>query len=99
VIHRHGIDSENVAFQIEAALIDAYPGLTNVVTGHRSGDYGVRHSHPPRAGLAFSRLLALGRQTPDEHRRDRDSLPCPQRLLLYGRWTVPLAVSSQSSAT
>ena len=44
VIHRHGIDSENVAFQIEAALIDAYPGLTNVVTGHRSGDYGVRHS-------------------------------------------------------
>src|SRR5271157_4911732 len=27
VIHRHGIDDENVAFQIEAALIDAYPGL------------------------------------------------------------------------
>src|SRR5580698_6434927 len=29
VIHRHNIDTENIAFQIEAALIDAYPGLTN----------------------------------------------------------------------
>jgi hypothetical protein len=34
VIHRHGIDTEAVAFQIEAALIDAYPGLTNRVSGH-----------------------------------------------------------------
>jgi hypothetical protein len=43
VIHRHGIEDENVAFQIEAALIDAYPGLTNRVSGHGAGDYGVRH--------------------------------------------------------
>lgn len=43
VIHRHNIDDENVAFQIEAALIDAYPGLTNKVGGHGSGDYGCRH--------------------------------------------------------
>jgi len=28
VIHRHGMDSET-AFEVEAALIDAYPGLTN----------------------------------------------------------------------
>jgi hypothetical protein len=43
VIHRHNIEDENVAFQIEAALIDAYPGLTNRVSGHGTDDYGVRH--------------------------------------------------------
>ena len=43
VIHRHNIDTQQVAFQIEAALIDAYPGLTNKVGGHGSGDYGCRH--------------------------------------------------------
>jgi hypothetical protein len=43
VIHRHNIESEELAFQIEAAVIDAYPGLSNEVGGHGSGDYGVRH--------------------------------------------------------
>ena len=43
VIHRHNIESEEVAFEIEAALIDAYPGLTNEVGGHDSGDYGCSH--------------------------------------------------------
>ena len=43
VIHRHGIDSSKTALQIEAALIDAYPGLTNKVKGQGSNDYGCRH--------------------------------------------------------
>ncbi len=43
VIHRHSIEEEKVALQIEAALIDAYPGLTNRVSGHGTDDYGVRH--------------------------------------------------------
>jgi len=43
VIHRHNIENGKVAFQIEAALIDAYPGLTNQVAGHGSDDYGCRH--------------------------------------------------------
>jgi hypothetical protein len=43
VIHRHNIENEDIAFQIEAALIDAYPGLTNKVSGHGAGDYGCRH--------------------------------------------------------
>ena len=43
VVHRHGIDREDVAYEVEAALIDAYPGLTNQVEGHGSGDYGSRH--------------------------------------------------------
>ena len=33
VIHRHGLDS-NTAMEVEAALIDAYPGLTNKVGGY-----------------------------------------------------------------
>src|SRR5207249_4268067 len=43
VIHKHGIESEEIAYAVEAALIDAYPGLDNIVDGHGSGDYGVRH--------------------------------------------------------
>lgn len=40
LIHRHGIPTEETAFEVEAALIDAYPGLTNGVGGHGSGVRG-----------------------------------------------------------
>lgn len=43
VIHRHGMDEET-AVEVEAALIDAYPGLTNVVGGAGSNDYGAMHA-------------------------------------------------------
>ena len=43
IIHRHGIESSRVAYEVEAALIDAYPGLTNKVRGQGSNDYGSRH--------------------------------------------------------
>lgn len=43
VIHRHGMNEET-AFEVEAALIDAYAGLTNEVGGHHSGDRGVMHA-------------------------------------------------------
>ena len=43
VVHRHGIERSDVAYEVEAALIDAYPGLTSRVEGHGSGDYGSRH--------------------------------------------------------
>jgi hypothetical protein len=43
VIHRHGMD-DNTAFEVEAALIDAVPGLTNEVGGSGSNDYGVMHA-------------------------------------------------------
>lgn len=42
VIHRHGMDSAT-AFQVEAALMEAYPGLTNIVGGHNSDEFGVMH--------------------------------------------------------
>ncbi len=43
IIHRHGMTSESTAYEVEAALIDAYPGLVNKVAGHGSRDYGTRH--------------------------------------------------------
>jgi len=43
VIHRHGMD-EGTAFEVEAALIDAYPGLTNIAGGTGVNDYGVMHA-------------------------------------------------------
>lgn len=39
VIHRHGMD-EKTAKEVEAALIDYIPGLTNEIAGQGSGDYG-----------------------------------------------------------
>lgn len=43
VIHRHGMDDRN-ALEVEAALIDAYPGLTNIAGGFGSSDYGAMHA-------------------------------------------------------
>jgi len=42
LIHRHGLD-EATAFEVEAALIDAFPSATNIVTGHNA-DRGVAHA-------------------------------------------------------
>lgn len=39
VIHRHGLSDEG-ARQVEAALIDAYPGTTNIAGGYGSADFG-----------------------------------------------------------
>jgi len=43
VIHRHGMD-DKTAFEVEAALIDAYSGVLNDVGGAHSNDYGVMHA-------------------------------------------------------
>ncbi len=43
VIHRHGMD-ESTAFEVEAALIDAYPGIKNIMDGHGNGEYGAMHA-------------------------------------------------------
>jgi hypothetical protein len=43
VIHRHGMDDQT-AFEVEAALIDAYPGLTNIAGGMGNNDYGAMHA-------------------------------------------------------
>ena len=43
VIHRHGMADEKTAYEVEAALIDAYPGLTNIISGAGSNEYGAAH--------------------------------------------------------
>ncbi len=42
VIHRHGMD-EATALEVEAALMDAYPGLANIAGG-TGGDCGAMHA-------------------------------------------------------
>lgn len=84
VIHRHGIDTENVAYQIEAALIDAYPGLANQVGGHNSGDYGVRHvveiineySAEPFEAKEPLILISIGPSIEEEGRTVYDAVRC-----------------------
>jgi len=43
VIHRHGM-SEETALEVEAALIDAYPGITNIAGGIGASDFGAMHA-------------------------------------------------------
>ena len=43
IIHSHPIKDEDVAFQVETAVMDAYAGLANKVSGHRSGRNGPMH--------------------------------------------------------
>lgn len=42
VIHRHGME-EKTALEVEAALIDAYPGLAVEASGHGSSERGAMH--------------------------------------------------------
>lgn len=42
VIHRHAIPDEAL-LEVEAALIDAFSGLSNIAGGHGSGDRGPMH--------------------------------------------------------
>ena len=43
VIHRHGMD-DKTAFEVEAALMDAYPGLTNLASRPWHADFGAMHA-------------------------------------------------------
>lgn len=43
VIHRHGMD-EKTSFEVEAALIEAYPTLTNLSGGHNNEEHGCAHA-------------------------------------------------------
>lgn len=43
VIHRHGMD-EATAFEVECALMDAYPGLSNIAGGIGGNEFGAMHA-------------------------------------------------------
>lgn len=55
VIHRHALRDEDETATLEAALIQAYPNLTNQVSGEGTRDFGMRptedvirgYDHPP----------------------------------------------------
>lgn len=59
VIHRHGME-EPVAFEVEAALIDAYPGLANDQGGHHSNDRGPMHAFQIRQKFEAPEFIARG---------------------------------------
>lgn len=42
VVHRHGLRDDETAYEVEAALIEAYPGLANMVGGHGTEEFGCR---------------------------------------------------------
>jgi hypothetical protein len=43
VIHRHGMD-EQTALEVEAAVMDAYPGLSNISGGSGTSEFGAMHA-------------------------------------------------------
>jgi len=43
VIHRHGMEDQT-AFEVESALMDAYPGLTNMAGGFGGSEFGAMHA-------------------------------------------------------
>ena len=88
VVHRHGIESAGVAYEIEAALIDAYPGLTNRAGGHGSGDYGSRHveeiiAHYKSEPLQVVEpliLISIGRSFWDEDLTIYEAVRCSWKI-------------------
>jgi hypothetical protein len=55
VIHRHQLTAA-VVLEVEAALIDAYPGLTNLQAGHGSNAKGPMNHHQLMAKYALPSL-------------------------------------------
>ena len=62
IIHRHGMNEEE-AFEVEAALIDAFSGLSNIVSGHKSNEFG-----PANAIQLIKKYEAIEMQIPDDHK-------------------------------
>lgn len=56
-IHRHGLD-EPTAFEVEAALIEAYPNLTNIAGGHHSSERGLKTLQEIKIQYAADPLVA-----------------------------------------
>ena len=62
IIHRHGMNKEE-AFEVEAALIDAFSGLTNIVSGHGSNEFG-----PANAIQLIKKYEATEMEIPNDHK-------------------------------
>lgn len=77
-IHRHGL-TEDEAFHVEAALIDAYEGLTNLQSGHGIDEHGLMpvrdivrlyglppFPNPPRHKLVLIKVPKLPRRATED---------------------------------
>ncbi len=80
VIHRHEIP-DNAIFEVEAALIDAFPGLSNAQGGHSSGSKGPMSTQEiidkyalPTIPAAPSERLVLININRLENRSDREAI-------------------------
>lgn len=78
IVHRHGIEDARTAYEVEAALIDAYAGLSNICTGHHSNDRGPMHAQEivdkyalPEVQLSNDRLILININSA-EHNSDQE---------------------------
>lgn len=82
IIHRHGIEDEKTAYEVEAALIDAFSGLGNIAGGHHSSERGPMHAQEiidkyalPEVELGDAKLILINinsfDHTSDEELLDR----------------------------
>lgn len=62
IIHRHGMNDEQASL-VEAALIDAFPGLTNEIGGEGSADFG-----PANAAQLIQRYGTETFRVVDDHK-------------------------------
>jgi hypothetical protein len=60
VIQRHGLTKEE-AFLVEGALIDVFPGLTNLQGGHGNSEFGAMHAETVISRYVASRLVLAHR--------------------------------------
>lgn len=60
IVHRHGIEDSKTAYEVEAALIDAYAGLSNVSDGYHSNDRGPMHAKEIADKYALPELVPRG---------------------------------------
>lgn len=80
IIHRHGIKDPKAAYEVEAALIDAYAGLSNISAGHHSNDRGPMHAKEiadkyalPEVELGNKKLILININSSD-HNSDHELL-------------------------
>lgn len=45
IIHRHGLENEKIAFEIEGALMDVFPSTTNISKGHGNNEFGSMNAY------------------------------------------------------
>ncbi len=82
VIHRHGIETADVAYEVESALMDAFPGLTNKIAGQGSSEFGVAHADQLIAAYGAEEfrptepliLISIGRSGADSEKSTYDAV-------------------------